>query len=346
MRTLLIIMLATFMISCQENGISEIDEGLTWTIDTQYLRQGCFDGKDCIPSLQQPERTHAMGSNLTYLRNDDLVVGVWNGTEHVAYPHAILDWHEIVNEDGYTISYCPLTGSALHMSTPLEFGVSGLLFNSNLIMYDRDTDSYWPQMLLRSAAGSRSGGEIHLNNLVETTWGNWKALFPDTQVLNSNTGYSRNYQRYPYGNYKTCNSLGCGDYIYFPVASEDERLPAKQRVLAIIDDERSIAMNIDSYSEPEVISMDVGGINLQVIISGVDNIAVAFETTRTLTIASWDIGGEGIVLTDTGSDKSWDITGQLISNPTPSERLVAANAYIAYWFAVAAFYPDTEIISP
>ena len=340
------IALTIFIFGCQETDVVDDDSDLTWTIDTQFMRQGCYDGKDCIPSLETPNRSQVGGSNLGYLDDNDLVVGIWNGTEHVAYPHAILDWHEIVNESGYSISYCPLTGSAIHLTTSVEYGVSGLLFNSNLIMYDHETDSYWPQMLLRSAAGDRSGSIFHLKNLVETTWSNWKTLFPETKVVNSETNYSRNYTRYPYGSYRTCNSLACGDYIYFPVANEDERLPAKNRVLTIINGDEVKAIDINSYPEPQIFGVNVGNAQYQVVISGRDNIAVAFETSRAISISSWDISAGEITLNQADTENEWDITGQLIANPVPAERLVAANAYIAYWFSVAAFYPDVELISP
>ncbi len=345
MRFIVPLALIVFIFSCQESNVSDDISELSWTIDTQYMRQGCYDGKDCIPSLETPEKSTVGGSNLGFLEDQDLVVGIWNGSEHVAYPHAILDWHEIVNEDGYSISYCPLTGSAIHLNTTVEFGVSGLLYNSNLIMYDRETDSFWPQMLLRSAAGDRSGGELHLNNLVETTWLNWRTLFPDTKVVNSDTDYSRNYNHYPYGRYRTCNYLACGDYIYFPVANKDDQLPAKNRVLTIIDGDEVKALDLEAYPEPQIIEVEVGSNQYKVVISGNDNIAVAFETTRNLNISSWDIFAGELRLNQTGTDNEWDITGQLIANPIPSERLVAANAFIAYWFSVAAFFPDVELIS-
>jgi len=346
MRFIAPLALTVFIFACQETNVTDDVSDLTWTIDTQFMRQGCYDGKDCIPSLEAPNKSQVDGSNLGFLDDQDLVVGIWNGTEHVAYPHSILDWHEIVNESGYSISYCPLTGSAIHLTTSVEYGVSGLLFNSNLIMYDRETDSYWPQMLLRSAAGDRSGGELHLNNLVETTWGNWRTLFPDTKVVNSDTKHSRNYNRYPYGSYRTCNSLACGDFIYFPVANKDDRLPAKNRVLTIINGDEVQALDIDSYLDPQILGVDVGNSHYKVVVSGRDNIAVAFETSRVISISSWDISAGEITIIQAETEKEWDITGQLIANPEPSERLVAANAYIAYWFSVAAFYPDVELISP
>jgi len=344
MRYIYVMLLAVLFWGCQENEIVGDDSDLVWTIDTQFMRQGCYGGRDCIPSLENPDRSDIKGSDISFLDNEDLVVGIWNGSEHIAYPHSILDWHEIVNEDGYTISYCPLTGSAIHIATPGDYGVSGLLYNSNLIMYDRETESFWPQMLLKSAAGDRSGGELHLNSVVETTWGNWKLLFPGTKVVNSNTGYSRNYSSYPYGNYKTCNSSSCGDYIYFPVVAEDDRLDAKKRVLTLINDGEARAIDISAYPEPQILNLDIGEKSYVIAVSGNDNIAVAFETVRNIGIKSWDMNAGELILEQIGTDNQWDITGTNLSDPAPSERLKAANGYIAYWFSVAAFYPDVEII--
>ncbi|NQV14007.1 DUF3179 domain-containing protein [bacterium] len=345
MRILALFSLSLFLLACQENNIASKDDDLIWTINTEYMRQGCYNGRDCIPSLEQPNRSDINGSDLSFLQDDDRVVGVWNGSDYVAYPHAILDWHEIINEDGYSISYCPLTGSAINLSTNHEFGVSGLLYNSNLIMYDRASESYWPQMLLKSAAGDSSGSVLHMNNLVETTWGNWKSLFPDTKVINSNTGYSRNYTTYPYGSYRSCNSPDCNDYIYFPISNDDDRLNAKTRVLTLINNDVVMALDIGSYSDPQILSVNVGGKDHQVVISGNDDLAVAFETGLSLDIESWDISNGEIILKELGADNRWDITGKNISDNTGGTQLKAANGYIAYWFSVAAFYPNVELVN-
>jgi len=346
MRNTLIILTAFILSGCQESDAYDPFDGQIWTIDVEYVRQGCNDGRDCIPSLQKPNRSDADGNNLSFLSDEDLVIGVWNGQDHVAYPHAILDWHEIVNEEGYTISYCPLTGSAIHVATQSDFGVSGYLYNSNLIMYDRDSDSYWPQMLLRSASGSKQGTHLHLNNSVETTWANWKQLFPDTRIVNSSTGHSRNYSRYPYGAYKSCNSLACRDYIYFPVANTDSRFKAKDRVLVVMSQDSVKALHIPSYTTGRILEIKLDGVAHSVVISGKDNIAVAFETVRELEIEEWNIPAGRLVIRDKNSDNRWDITGTNMSDNAPSARLKAAKSYIAYWFSVAAFFPDVEIIEP
>jgi len=317
----------------------EIEDG-TWLINPDYIRNGCFSGKDCIPSLELPEKTTHDNPIVDYLNEEDLVVGVWSGAEYIAYPHNILDWHEIANELGYTISYCPLTGSALHFETGSEFGVSGLLYNNNLIMYDRKSDSYWPQMFLKAANGRRSGEELRLKPMLETTWANWKKLFPNSKILSGNYGFPRDYAEYPYGFYKECNSKDCGDYIYFPIENLDERLKAKTRVIAVNGVNKQKAFVIESFDSPTIINEIIGDIHHSVIISGPDNIAVAYETNNPLKINRWNVEN-GIILLEDDEGNLWNILGR--SKDGSSASLKQAKAFISYWFSQAAFHPNTEI---
>jgi len=336
----LLLILTILLFSCANLSNAGNED---WTINEDYIRDGCFAGKDCIPSIDSPHYSDIDGNKLEFLDDDDLIVGVWDGTSYIAYPHSILDWHEIVNEDGYSISYCPLTGSAIHFETSSEFGVSGMLYNSNLIMYDRKSESYWPQMLLKSAAGKRQNESLKLLPLLETTWSSWKRLFPDSKVLNSNTNHNRNYNQYPYGEYKTCSSHSCPDYIYFPVEVNDDRLPAKERVLSILSKDDALAITISSYNKPEIIHTTFMDKRYAIVVSGKENIGIAFLTERILEIDSWDITNGDIVLIEQNSTNRWNILGRAIDDSQMIADLSMANSYIAYWFSVAAFYPDTKI---
>lgn len=338
-RSVLILLLV--LISCQEDNIlgGNLNQE-QWDIDTEFVQQGCYAGRDCIPSIDNPHYAITTDPAHTYLQESDLVVGMYNGSEYVAYPHPILDWHEVVNESGYMISYCPLTGSALHAVTEGEFGVSGMLYNSNLIMYDRGTESYWPQLLLASAAGTKRGRTLELKPLLETTWATWRKLYPDSKVLTTETGYSRNYGSYPYGNYKTCNSASCGDYIYFSLIHFDDRLPAKERVLTIATETEQWAFPIRNYVMPTLVEKEISGVSYRIVISAADNLAIAFQTTRDLLIDQWDTIAGTIRLKERNSELFWDALGV---SRNGGENLIAADAFIAYWFAAAAFYPDIRL---
>ena len=337
----LLLIFPLFIYSCANLSSNSQED---WIINEDFIREGCFAGKDCIPSIDSPLYSDIGGSDLEFLDDNDLVIGLWNGSNYIAYPHPILDWHEVVNEDGFSISYCPLTGSAIRFETPGEFGVSGKLYNSNLIMYDRISDSYWPQMLLKSAAGDRQNESLKLLPLLETNWGVWRKLFPNSKVLNSNTGYNRDYKQYPYGDYKNCSSPSCADYIYFPVEAKDDRLPAKEKVLSIISENKALAVKISSYQKPQIIQKTFNSNNYAIIVSGKDNIGIVFQTDKILEIRNWDIVNGNITLGEQDSPDRWNILGYALGGNQSPKDLSFADAYIAYWFAVAAIYPNTEII--
>ena len=147
-------------------------------------------------------------NNTSFLNDNDLVVGIVKDNQAKAYPHLVLDWHEVVNDKinnvFITLNYCPLTGTAfawesISNGTKTTFGVSGLLYNANLILYDRNTGSNWSQLRLECVNGPLINNKPKLMNVVETNWKTWRALYPNTEVLTTQTGFSRTYGTSPYG---------------------------------------------------------------------------------------------------------------------------------------------------
>ena len=179
---------------------------------------------DGIPALDHAgrwERPQAQqmvpAGAATYLEDSDLILGVVVDGQARAYPHNIFWWHEIqIDEIGgmeFNVTYCPLTGSGMVFpvdqggEAPLHLYVSGRLFNSNLTMFERDPVSgeptFWNQMMLEAISGPRAGETLELMPVTETTWGRWVEMYPETLVTSDDTGYDRNYARYPYGDYIT-----------------------------------------------------------------------------------------------------------------------------------------------
>ena len=167
--------------------------------------------KDGIPALTTPEMALPGQPGTGYLREDDRVIGLIFEGEPIAVPLNILWWHEVVNLDGATsslaVTHCPLTGSSLAFDrrtvSGAEFGVSGLLFQTNLIMYDRRglSESLWPQMLRGARCGPSNGVALPMVPIIEMTWRGWQELNPSTKVVTENTTFDRPYQLYPYGDY-------------------------------------------------------------------------------------------------------------------------------------------------
>lgn len=309
-------------------------------------------GPDGIPPLETPDFLHS--ENPVAPTDSELVVGVKLGNDVRAYPHSILNWHEVVNDqftiegklERATLNYCPLTGSAMLWQAFMEpgnktWGTSGLLFNSNLVMYDRKTQSYWSQMMEQAIAGDQVTRIPNRLQAVETTWGTWKTMYPQTTVLSRDTGFSRDYYAYPYGSFRQDQSL------LFPVAnSNDSRLHRKERVLGLNVADNSKVYPIDRFeSGVEVINESVGDMNVVVAGSSGSNFGVVFDRElKDCTILEFKAVQDQlpvVMLDDEGSE--WDIFGVAVSGPRKGQQLQKTNSYIAYWYAWTAFFPGAVI---
>lgn len=348
---LLSFVMGIFVVSCSSSNTDEPFQNQQpnentspeWTIPNVEIFDG-GPGKDGIPALENPVFVQAQ--NIEYIKDDDLVVGIKNGDDIRAYPHAILDWHEIINDNignvSVAVTYCPLTGTGIGWDrningTETTFGVSGLLYNTNLIPYDRATNSNWAQILNESVNGSLSGQKADLIYLFETDFKTWKTMYPTTKVVGSNTGFDRTYGTTPYGDYATNN-----DFFLFPVA-KDSRLPLKERVLAIVDDGEAKAYTFGSFTSDNIINDSFKGKNFMVV--GNANFIVAFELNGEFEALDFEYAFDGseVLLTD-NENNSWNVFGEAISGPRTGQQLTNASSFMAYWFSVPAFY-NTEIYS-
>ena len=187
--------------------------------------------KDGIPAIDHPIFLRAPNAN--WLQEDDRVLGITIGRHVRAYPIRIMDYHEIVNdqfgERYITITYCPLcgTGVAFASDAPAAFGVSGLLYNSDVLLYDRRTDSLWSQLLGRAISGPRKGERLTMIPLQHTTWRDWVSRHPDTFVLSLRTGHPRDYSRSPYAGYESNRE------IYFKVTNRSRKYHPKEWVVGV-----------------------------------------------------------------------------------------------------------------
>jgi len=319
-----------------------------WLIPVGQVFDG-GPGKDGIPSIDDPQFSHP--STITFMEPDDLILGFKVGDEIRGYPHPVLDWHEITNDvvggKPIAVTYCPLTGTGIGWDRVLDgntttFGVSGLLFNNNLIPYDRATDSNWSQMLMKSVNGQQIGRDVATYQLFETSWETWTRLFPNAQVLNSNTGFSRSYGVYPYGSYKTNNEL-----LLFPIEHEDDRLPNKERGLGVIIREEAIFYRFEDFSSGSVeVQHDrFQEQDLVIVGSQEQNFLLAFRR-RMLDGVLLDfqpVTGEGAVIMQDQEGNKWNVFGEAVAGPRQGQKLNAPQAYIGYWFAWGTFFPDLEI---
>jgi hypothetical protein len=300
----------------------------------EELRRRTVSGgppKDGIPSIDQPRFESPVEAD-DWLAPADIVFGVARGDDVKAYPQRILVWHEIVNDtiDGEPVSvtYCPLTGTSMGFQRgATTFGVSGRLVNSNLVMYDRATDSRWPQMLATAVDGALQGNSLVEFPVTWTTWSAWNAVHPDTEVLTRETGYARNYSRDPYGQYNPAQGYYTNDSTLFEPLDEDDRFGPKTVVVGARPPEGPIAFRKATVNDEGLVRTQVGDASfLAVFDRELDAALVYRDDGRALTYA------DGTVTDDSGNAYA----------PTdlPLERVLA---FDAMWFAWFGFYPGTVV---
>ncbi len=306
---------------------------------------------DGIPALSDPELVGAADPNASYVRTWDRVIGLQIDGTYIAIPHSVLWWHEIVNfsafETPLAVTYCPLTGSSMVFDRTAaggaEFGVSGLLFNNNLILYDRSEDqSLWPQMLRGARCGPRDGQMLDMVPSIEMRWDSWVELHPDTKVISIASSLNRNYQQYPYGDYESLYN----DRTLFPQGDFDGRRPPKERVLGIpYADGGGMAFPfnaLDSGGDRAVVHSRVEGREIVVFWDHDSKAAVAFETTLEGQALVFELVEGRYVDGQTGSE--WTLDGRAISGGLEGQQLVqVTNGYVAFWFAWATFIPTTDL---
>jgi len=234
-------------------------------IDLNKLRQGC-PVKDCIPALDDPKFISAAeAEGQSQIEDDDVVFAVFHKGVARAYPQRILNWHEIVNDkienDAFVLTFCPLCGTAIGFERPSDttFGVSGKLVNSNLVMYDRKTETLWQQLGGEAIVGELVGQKLKAFPVDTLFWKDWKKLHPDTQVLSQDTGFARNYSYYPYGSYEQDRS------VYFPAeGTNDDRLHPKQIVWGIEIEGKFKAYDDKKLSEVGKLEDSFNGVKLNI----------------------------------------------------------------------------------
>lgn len=323
-----------------ESGEVEIENTSTeWSIPVSEVLDG-GPGRDGIPALENPVMVTA--DNASILGDNDLVLGYKNGNDIRAYQHIVLDWHEIVNDDvgdvSIAITYCPLTGTGIGWNRVIEgntttFGVSGLLYQTNLIPFDRATKSNWSQLLNESVNGSLSGNKAEIITLVETDWKTWRTMFPDTKVMSLNTGFARTYGVYPYVDYRTNNS-----FFLFPTP-KDARLPLKERVHTIIDDTDAKVYRFSDFEASNILIDSFKGKTYLIV--GNDRFMASFELNGTQTADQftyiYDENSEAVF--QDGSGTQYNLFGEPV---TGAGQLKPSSSFMGYWFSIAAFY-ETEV---
>jgi hypothetical protein len=285
------------------------------------------------------------------LTDGDRIIGVERGGEARAYPLRVLNWHEVCNDSFHgplLVTYCPLcrTGlSAVRRVNDREttFGVSGLLWKSNLVMYDELTDSRWSQVTATAIRGEKAGTELDLVPSAFTSWGEWRDVYPDTTVLvpppESSTvrgnEASRNYNENPYSEYDTMDQVGIGRSDY------DDRLHPKTIVVGVSDGEGARAYPLDAVRTAGVVNDAVGDLHV-VVTTDASGSLVAYD--RTVDGAVLEFRAADSETLRSGGSTWRRSTGEALDGPHKDVTLERANDLSPlFWFSWADVHPDSEI---
>ncbi len=330
---------------------------ITYPISLQTIADGavlgCGGGLDCIPSIQYPEMQDPDTDVLRFLQDEDLVIGIEIEDETRAYPLRSLWFHEIVNDrinnTYFAICYCPLTRTAIAVSTKqgeavVELGVSGFLFNNNLIMYDRSNwpnSSFYPQMYFTGINGPDFDIQLDLLPVTMMTWKIWRTLNPNTLVIDE-----RWYETafYPYGGYRTNHN----DFV-FPQEVDPRRL-SKEIVFGYTSKNfKAKAYPFADFRAREAINDEFDGESLLFVLQQDGHFSAAFDRTSIegFDTLDFDLIEDGDMFTfmkDRETESIWRIDGKAVSGPLAGQRLrQVERAYTGYWFAWGAYFAPVTL---
>jgi len=301
---------------------------------------------DGIPSIDKPKFVSKEEADKV-LQDADQIVGININGDIRAYPLQILVWHEIVNDDvGGTpvaVTYCPLcfTNQVFNRTVDgqtVEFGTSGKLYNSNLVMYDRTSNSLWSQAVGQSIAGKHAGLKLEKIPFDVAFWKEWKQLYPDTKVLSRDTGSSRPYGADPYGNYYTSNDL------FFPVTNTDDRLGLKEIVVGLENGGEFKAYKLQQIQDTKVVNDRIGNKSFA-LFSLHPFMVIVFDGTLDGQKLDFQYNKNSSKITDGQTGSEWNFDGIGIAGPMKGKHLTRLPVDEGFWFEWVAFHPETAIYS-
>ncbi|MBI2153429.1 MAG: DUF3179 domain-containing protein [Candidatus Rokubacteria bacterium] len=302
---------------------------------------------DGIPAIDRPKFVTPKEAD-PWLGAREPVLGLEVNGEARAYPLQILTWHEIVNDTvggrPVSVTYCPLCNSGIVFDrrlggTTYDFGTSGMLYKSDLVMYDRQTHSLWSQMEGRAIVGDLAGSRLTMLPANTLAYGEWKRLYPGGKVLSKDTGHFRSYGRNPYPAYDERNSH---PFLFFEKV--DGRLPPKERVAGVLIGTRKVVADIVG-GQPLVVFFRPG------TLSALDHSAIA-QSKEVGATAVFNPVVDGTTLTFEATDAGfkdretkslWSLLGRCYEGPLAGKVLRPIVHVDAFWFAWAAFQPKTDI---
>jgi hypothetical protein len=301
---------------------------------------------DGIPSIDNPKFISVQEAS-KFLEDSELVLGLNINGDIRAYPLQILVWHEIVNDEigsiPVAVTYCPLcfTNQVFNRTIDdgqevVEFGTSGKLYNSNLVMYDRTSKSLWSQAMAEGIVGKYAGTKLERVPFDVAYWKEWKQLYPDSKILSRDTGSNRPYGVDPYGDYYTNSD------VLFPISNRDDRLGLKEIVVGFENKGQYKAYKLQEIEDNKVINDQVNGKSITLFSSYPFMIRAYDPIAQGQTLEfTYNPKSKNFLDEQTGSE--WNFEGKAISGQMKGKQLTRLPFDEGFWFEWVAFHPKTEI---
>jgi hypothetical protein len=304
---------------------------------------------DGIPSIDDPKFISLQEAD-KHLEDSELVLGLNINGDIRAYPLQILVWHEIVNDNvggvPVAVTYCPLcfTNQVFNSTiiddkgkaVILEFGTSGKLYNSNLVMYDRTTESLWSQAMAQGIVGKFAGVKLDRIPFDVAYWKEWKQLYPDSKVLSTDTGSTRPYGVDPYGDYYTSED------VLFPVSNNDDRLGLKEIVIGFENKGQHKAYKLQEIENKKVINDQVNSKPI-VLFSLHPFMVRAYDSVVDGQTLEFSYNTKDQNFVDKQTNSLWNFEGKAISGQMKGKQLTRLPFDEGFWFEWVAFHPKTEL---
>ena len=307
-------------------------------------------GISSIPALVNP--TMISPEEASYLRDHDRVFGVSINGDVRAYPLRIMNWHEMANDvvggKPVALAYCTLCGAGILYDTTVSdtvytFRTSGLLYISNKLMYNLNTNTIWNQFTGDPVLGelADSGIKLQIIPITLTTWDEWLSTHPETKVLDIDTGYVRNYSSegdpgaaYT-GYFASPNTM-------FPVADRDDRLETKALIYGLEINDKFRAYPVEELKKEPVVSDILGSVNVVLVTEPTTGGVRAYERGQHRFLSLQESEGITLVLDDEG--QTWTVEeSTLVKVDDGAERLPRIPGHAAFWFGWYAVHPETTV---
>jgi len=293
---------------------------------------------NAIPPINDP--LYQQRSEATWLAADDLVLGfVANDGSSWAYPHRVLNFHEIVNttfgDQSVAITYCPLCGSGLVFDREpndlrhdgiLTFDNTSALYENDMVMVDQETKTYWWQVSGSGIVGNLTGATLELLPSMTTTWAAWSELHTETMVLSNDQGNGRRYNQDPFATYGSRLDQGQTPFPTSPEAFADDRLRPSTRVIGFVADGGPAAVAVLA-NQPTPVSV---GSDQVVFLDGRGGGGL-YSTVVDGQPSTFTVDDQSFIDSATGS--RWNAAGRAIDGPAAGQQLQALPSRTAYWFA-------------